>query len=140
MLYDDLKGLAKRIGSYAVTLFALNKVAHIRDIIKTSDSPPVAAAKTSLMIAGVEFVADKAIFATGNTPPISFASLMDDGKMFAKHFVANAVSIYMIDTLNIDELIKPYAKTELTRAVAMAVIFTLANELSNMALHRFSLA
>lgn len=136
MIYNDLQEIGTRIGSYALTIYSLDKLG-LEKYINSNDSREMLAVKTAALLAGSEYVSDMALEKLGIRVPTPFAS---DMECFVKHFISNAAVYYIIDKTDFDQVFFRMAgnSTE-RRALALAVIFTIVNEISNKIITYWSL-
>ena len=95
----------------------------------------MAAVKTAALLSGTEYIADMGLEKLGLTKPRSFASDMQE---FVEHGHKCTV-IHVLDKVDLDSMLLQYADSEAKRAIALAVLFTVANEVSNLVLNRLNL-
>jgi hypothetical protein len=134
---QNLQEIATKIGAYSVTLFAVDKVAPLKNIIHAANGNAVEAAlKTSALLSGTDYVANMGLEKLGLGSHRGFTS---DVMEFSKNFISNAAVLYVIDKFDLDAMLEPYARTDMGRAVVLAVIFTVCNEVTSYALHMLRL-
>ena len=127
MLYNDLQEIATRVGSYAITLYSLDKLG-LNELINQNDSSEILSLKVAGLLSGTEYISDYALEKVGFRAPTKFSS---DMGQFIKNFISNAAVYYVMDKMNIDDIFYQYSTTPERRAVMLAVVFALVNEISN---------
>ena len=126
MLYNDLQEIGTRIASYAVTLYGLDQLG-LDKLIGGNDTTEVLAVKTAALLSGTEYLSDLALEQIGLRQPTKFGS---DVEFFIKNFITNTAVYYAMDKLSIDEMFFKYSSSPEKKALVLAVVFTIINEIS----------
>lgn len=128
MLLQTLEHLAYRLGGLAVTIYAAEKTNILSTVINSNDYGATLALKTSAFLSASEYISDQGLTRlVGHKPPALTNSMME----FVYAFVTNAVVLYAMDKLNIDEMIVKRGSSDEMRAVELALLFIVCQEVTH---------
>jgi len=130
MLHQDLQQLALKVASLASAIWISQKTNIMASVFSSGDTEEVLALKMSAFLSGSEFVGNYVVgmFGYNNVPTMS-----NTLSQFGYAFVVNAVVLYVFQKLQLDDKIITGGTPEM-RAVQMAVLFVLVQELSHYVL------
>lgn len=130
MLLQSLEDIALRIASLSIGVYGLTKTNITQQLMNSSDSAAVTAAKVSAILSASEYIGDMLMqYGLHRTPPKLYSNLME----FGYAFVSNALVLMVMEKLNIDDKIVNSNSPEV-KAVQWAVLFVIVQEVSHRVL------
>lgn len=127
MLLNSLEHLAYRIAGLSAVIYAAEKTNILKNIISGNDNDGIVALKTSALLSGSEFLSDQLLSTVTN---VRVPSLYNSVSQFGISFVVNALIIFTMDKLNLDEIILKKNSSEEMKAVQFGVFFVIVQEIS----------
>lgn len=135
-LLNSIEDVAKRVASSTAIIWASQETKLLNNIISVTDSDEMTAIKMSAFLSASEFASDvicRNLFPNREPPP----SLSKEIGSMGVTLATNAVTLYAIEKLRIDDMIIPTGTTGLNRAFRMAVLLALVQEVSHLAITKF---
>jgi hypothetical protein len=130
MLLNTIEDIALKVISLSLGVYALEKTRILDQLRNTIDSDEMVAVKVAGILAGSEYIGEYALSkALGRTTPKLYNNIQEFG--FA--FVSNAVVLYAMDKLKLDDKIITSGNDE-GRALQYAVLFVIVQEVSHRVL------
>lgn len=128
MLLQNIEHIGLRLASLSAAIWASEKTNLFENIINGNETPEIMALKMSAFLSGSEYVGDMVLSRTiGITAPKLYSTLGS----FGYAFVSNAIVLYAFNKLSIDnKIISEYASPEM-KAVQLAVLFVVVQEVSH---------
>lgn len=133
MLLDSINHIAYRVAGLSAVIYGLEKTNILNSIIKSNDSNIMLAVKTSAILSGSEFLSDHLLSILTHT---KVPSLSNTVNQMGIAFVVNAIVLYAMERLEIDEVIVRGGSEEM-RAVQFAILFIIVQEISYKVIHMY---
>lgn len=127
MLLQTLEHLAYRLAGLSATIYAAEKTNILNSVIRAQDSGVELAAKTAAVLAVSEYLSDQALTRLVGHKPPAFTSSLHQG---AYAFVTNTAVLFLMDKFDIDEMIVRPGSNDEMRAVQLAVLFIVVQEVT----------
>lgn len=127
MLLNSLEHLAYRVAGLSAVIYAAEKTNIMKSFINGGDNDAIVALKTSALLSGSEFLSDQLLSTVTN---VRVPTLYNSVSQFGVSFVVNALIIFTMDKLNLDELIIKSGSSEEMKAVQFGIFFVIVQEIS----------
>lgn len=134
MLLNSLEHLGYRVAGLAAVIWGLEKTNIIERILRDNSNEVTLALKTSAILSGSEFLSDYLLSMVTNT---RIPTLGNTIQQMGVAFVSNAIVLYAMDKLNIDEMIVNGYSSEEMKALQLAVLFVIVQEISYKLIHMY---
>ena len=133
MLLDSIQHLAYRVAGLSAVIYGMEKTNILNSIIKTNDSEIMLAVKTSAILSGSEFLSDHLLSIITHTKVPSLSSTINQ---MGIAFVVNAIVLYAMEKLELDEVIVRGGSDEM-KAVQFSILFIIVQEISYKVIHMY---
>lgn len=127
MLLNSFEHLAYRVAGLSAVVYGLEKTNILNSLIGDNQSDIALAVKTSAILSGSEFLSDYLLSIVTN---VKVPSLYHTVSRFGIAFVVNAIVLYAMDKLNIDEMIVKRNASDEMKAVEIGVLFVIVQEIT----------
>jgi hypothetical protein len=133
MLLQSLEDIALRIGSLTLAVYAAEKTNIMRMVLEGAGNEAMLAAKVSAFLTASEYVGDMiAQYSLHRVAPKLYTELAD----LPYAFLSNAVVLYTMEKLNLDDKIITSNSDE-GKAIQWALLFVIVQEISHKLLGVF---
>jgi len=134
MLLNTLEHLAFRLAGLTAVIYAGEKTRIIQQILGSNQGDVELALKTSAILSGSEFLSDQLLsIVSGTKVPALYKQISQLGIVF----VTNALVLYVLDKLKIDEMIVKSNSSAESRSLQIAVLFIIVQEISVKAIQMY---
>ncbi len=127
MLLNTLEHIGFRVAGLAGVIWGLEKSNILNNVLGQSDNQITLALKTSAVLSGSEFLSDHLLSIIAN---VRVPKLYDSIQQLGIAYISNAVVLLAIDKLKIDEMIVDSMASDEKKALELAVLFVIVQEIS----------
>jgi len=134
MLLNTLEHLAYRVAGLSLVIYTAEKTNLINNFVSGNDNEAMVALKTSALLSGSEYLSDQLLSTVTN---VKVPSLYNTISQFGITFVVNALIIYAMDKLQLDEIILKRGSSQEMKAVQFGIFFVIVQEISYRLIHMY---
>lgn len=133
MLLESISHLAYRVAGLSAVIYGLEKTKILKSLIGNNETDIMLAVKTSAILSGSEFLSDHLLSIVTHT---KVPSLSNTIQQMGMAFVVNAIVLYAMEKLELDEVIVRGGSDEM-KAVQFGILFVIVQEVSYKVIHMY---
>ena len=134
MLLNSLEHIGFRVAGLAGVIWGLEKTNIINNVLGQSNNEITLALKTSAVLSGSEFLSD---YLLSMVTSVRIPRLYDTIQQLGIAYVSNAVVLLAIEKLKIDEMIVDSMASDEKKALELAILFIIVQEISYKIIHMY---
>lgn len=135
MLLNSIEHIAYRLAGLTTVIWGLEKTKILQNLIGSNSSDITVALKTSAILSGSEFLSDHLLSLVTHTKVPSLWTTINQLGMI---FVSNAIVLLIMDKLGLDDKIVSRTASDEMKAVQLAVLFVIVQEITMKFLQMYS--